>query len=76
MRSDKKNSIYKKTLIFGVLSIGLYAVVFVNQGVITDLFTKGKYYAVLPIITAFIFSYIHGSFANYFLGAIGLVAKK
>lgn len=74
--TDSKKRPYGKAAFWGVLSIGAYALVFANADTVTHYFTQGKWYAALPIITVFIFSYLHGSFANYALSAVGLEAKK
>jgi hypothetical protein len=61
---------------YGAVSISLYSAVLTHQGLITTYFTKGATYAVLPIITAFLFSFVHGGFTNYFWSVMGIEAKK
>ncbi|MEW6326389.1 MAG: hypothetical protein AB1487_02150 [Thermodesulfobacteriota bacterium] len=66
-----------KMISFGIGSIILYAIVFSNEGLVTEWFTKGKWFAALPIITVFIFSFVHGTFASYLWSVLGLeVVKK
>lgn len=67
---------YGKALIFGIVSIALYAAVFMNEGFVRETWAKGGVYAALPIATVFVFSYIHGSFANHLMVSLGLEAKK
>ena len=43
---------------------------------ITSYFGRGGMYAVLPIVTAFLFSFIHGSFTGDFWTVLGVEAKK
>ncbi|HEX9859641.1 MAG TPA: hypothetical protein VGB23_00445 [Nitrospirota bacterium] len=73
--SDDKKP-YMKAVVYGVISIASLAAVLTNQEAITALFTRGKWYTLLPIATVFFFSFVHGSFANYALSAMGMEAKK
>ncbi len=65
-----------KMLLFGTLSLAVYILLFSNQARITTLFTAGGWHAACPVLTAFLFSFIHGSFASNLLSVIGLEAKK
>ncbi|MEW6408680.1 MAG: hypothetical protein AB1488_01015 [Nitrospirota bacterium] len=67
---------YFKAIFWGIFSIGLYIAVFINQNTVTDYFTRGGWYAALPIITVFIFSFVHGAFASYLLSCLGIEAVK
>jgi hypothetical protein len=64
----------KKTLAYGALSAALYAAVFTNAGTVTGFFTKGGWYAALPIATVFIFSFAHGAFASNLWSLLGIEA--
>lgn len=65
-----------RTLIFGALAAGLYAAVFTNSASIMTYFTKGGVYALLPVATVFVFSYVHGSFTGNFWSALGIEGSK
>jgi hypothetical protein len=65
-----------KLLLFGIGSTILYALVLTYQGLITAYFTRGALYAILPIASAFAFSYVHGHFTGYFWSVLGIEAKK
>jgi hypothetical protein len=67
---------YAKTIIMGIVSIGLYAALLMNQGAINDYVGRGGAYALLPILTAFVFSFVHGSFTGNFWTSLGVEAKK
>jgi hypothetical protein len=67
---------YAKAFIYGVLSISLYIAVFTNESYVREVWAKGGIYAALPIATVFLFSFIHGSFANYLMSSLGIEAKK
>ncbi|OGW58317.1 MAG: hypothetical protein A2Z09_00680 [Nitrospirae bacterium RBG_16_43_8] len=80
MVSGYKKNVRKKPvgkmIFMGVLSIALYTVLLLKQSMITSYFGKGGMYAVLPIVTAFLFSFIHGSFTGDFWTVLGVEAKK
>lgn len=61
----------RQAVIWGILSLIMYAAVFFNQQLVTDLFTRGGVFAAPVILTALFFSFVHGAFANYFIEAIG-----
>jgi hypothetical protein len=64
------------SILYGAVSLSLYAALLMNEGKITDVFTRGGWYTVLPVGCAFLFSFIHGAFASNLLSALGLEAKK
>ena len=70
-----KRKPYLQTILFGVLSLASYIVLFTHEEWVTDNFTRGGYYVVYPIVTAFWFSFIHGAFGSNLLSALGLEAK-
>ncbi|MBI4733939.1 MAG: hypothetical protein HY779_03865 [Rubrobacteridae bacterium] len=74
--SEKTKKPYGKTLSYGVLSLALYAVVLTNEAYVREVWGKGGVYAILPIATVFLFSFIHGSFANNLMTSLGIEAKK
>ncbi|MEZ0344333.1 MAG: hypothetical protein ABWJ99_05990 [Caldimicrobium sp.] len=65
-----------KFLIFAFLSFILYFLLFTYEDLINDYFTRGRFYAFLPIITAFIFSLVHGNTTDLFWKVLGVEAKK
>ena len=65
-----------KMIAFGMLSAALYTTLLMNQSSITALFTRGAWYAALPIATAFAISFIHGGFTSYFWSVLGVEATK
>ena len=65
-----------KMVIFGALSLSLYAILLSQQDLITETFTRGGVNAAWPVGTAFVFSFIHGAFASNFLSVLGIEAKK
>jgi hypothetical protein len=60
----------------GIISIALYAALLLKQDLVNSTFAQGGLYALLPIITAFVFSYFHGSFTGHFWTVLGVEAAK
>lgn len=65
-----------KTLGFGLVTAALYAAVFWQRDLVMHFFTRGGWYAALPVATAFMFSFVHGAFANYLWQALGVEAPR
>jgi bacteriorhodopsin len=61
-----------KALIFGVLSIALYAAVFSFSDTVLHYCARGGFYNVLPVSAVFLFSYVHGTFAGNVWTALGI----
>jgi len=77
MKTKKsKGPLAIKTLIFGALSGFLYYLVFSNEEWVTTTYTKGGWYAIYPVGTALIFSFVHGAFASNLLSLLGIEAKS
>jgi hypothetical protein len=74
--STSKKKPIVKMIIMGIISLSAYGVVFTHQDLVTRYFTKGGYYAALPIVAVFFFSFVHGPFANYVLSVLGIEPKK
>jgi F0F1-type ATP synthase assembly protein I len=67
---------YRKAIVTGIISIALYVVLLMHQGIVNNLFSRGGVYALLPIVTAFIFCSVHGCFTGSFWTVFGVEAKK
>ena len=65
-----------QTIVFGAVSLSLYAFLLMNEKQVTDTFTLGGWYTILPVGSALIFSFIHGAFASNLLSSLGIEAKK
>lgn len=65
-----------KTVGYGVAAVALYAALFWNTDLVMHYFTKGAWYAALPIATVFVVSFVHGAFSNYLWEALGIQAPK
>ena len=65
-----------KLLVTGLFSIALFTALFTHQDMVSSAFTRGGWYAFLPIITALLFSLVHGSFTGHFWTVLGVEAAK
>ena len=74
--SNKKKKPVLKMIILGIISIASYIVLFSQERLVTETYTKGGWYAAFPILTAFWFSFVHGAFGSNMLDVIGFQAKK
>lgn len=65
-----------KALIFGVISAVLYTLMFIYSDHLVEfahLTRQGEHiWFIVPIIIAFIFSYVHGTFTGAFWDTLGL----
>ncbi len=75
VNSSKKKPV-GAMIVMGVISIALYATLLLKQDLVNSTFAQGGLYALLPIVTAFVFSYIHGSFTGHFWTVLGIEAAK
>jgi hypothetical protein len=66
----------KNCFIFGALTAGVYAAVFTHQEFVMKYFTKGGFYALLPVAVVFAISYAHGNFTSSFWSALGIEGSK
>jgi len=73
--SSKKKPV-TAMIVLGVISLALYAALLRNQDVVNSMFGKGGMYALLPIVTAFLFSFVHGTFTGHFWTVLGDEAAR
>ena len=72
--NNSRTKLFGKTLGLGLAAAALYAAVFLNTDTVMKYYTKGAWYAALPVATVFIFSFVHGSFASTFWSLLGIEA--
>jgi hypothetical protein len=73
--ANNRKGILLKTVITGIMSVSLYAVLFMNVETVMVWFTAGGSYAALPILTALLFSIVHGAFTSNIWSLLGIDAK-
>ena len=74
--AKRKTRLLLKTVFMGVFSLALYAMLLTEQDLVMAYFGRGGWYAMLPIITAFTFSFVHGKFTGNFWTALGIEAAR
>ena len=78
--AEKSHNTKKKPwgilIVMGLLSATMYSLLLLNQPMVNKYFATGGLYAFLPIGTAFIFSFVHGSFTGNFWTVVGVEASK
>ncbi len=66
-----------KMVLFGAITAGLYGAVFAHSDWVMEHFTRGAWYAALPVATVFLFSFVHGAFASHLWSVLGVgVSRK
>jgi hypothetical protein len=63
-------------IVMGIISIALYTTLLLKQDLLNTTFAQGGWYALLPIVMAFVFSYFHGSFTGHFWTVLGIEAAR
>ena len=65
-----------KVVVLGALTSALYLGLFLFEDAILHASALGRWYFVVPVTIAFIFSLVHGAFTGHFWDALGVQAKK
>lgn len=65
-----------RTLALGVLTLLLYASLFLMQDLVLHVSALGGWYGLIPVAIAFVFSLAHGAFTSYFWDMLGVKARK
>jgi uncharacterized membrane protein HdeD (DUF308 family) len=76
MMQLKKRKAKVNSLLFGILSVALYAAVFSYADELISYIAKGGVRAVIPVAMVFVFSWVHGTFASNVWTALGIEAAK
>ena len=74
MPIERKHAMVR-TALFGVISIGLYLMLYLFADQILAYSKQGGWFFVVPITIAFVFSIIHGNFTGQFWDLFGVKAK-
>jgi len=75
-QSSTKKKPVGTMIVMGLISLALYATLLLKQDLINSTFAQGGWYAFLPIIVAFVFSYFHGGFTGHFWTVLGVEAAR
>jgi hypothetical protein len=64
-------------VVSGIASALCYGVLFTHQKEVMASFTRTDgWYPLLPVLTAFVFSFSHGAFTGYFWEVLGVKARE
>ena len=75
LQDKRKVTAMTKTAVLGALVLGLYAGLFLAEDPILRLSTQGGWMFVVPVIIAFLFSFVHGAFTANFWDTLGIKAR-
>lgn len=64
-----------RALAFGVVSFVLYTALYMWEDQILRWTTRGRWYFILPVAIAFLFSLFHGGFTGHFWEVLGVQPK-
>jgi len=67
---------YGQLVVFGVMTTILYGLLLTNQDLVSDYFTRGGWFALLPVGAAFVISFVHGNFTGSFWTVLGVEASR
>jgi hypothetical protein len=72
---EMKNKTLIYTVMLGVCSAGLYFLLWLLAEPIMEYSRQGRWYFLIPVAIAFLFSLVHGAFTGYFWDVLGVKAK-
>jgi hypothetical protein len=73
--SQSVRRVLVQTLVYGAISVALYFCLYLFADPILEMSRQGRWYFILPIAIAFVFSFIHGNFTGQFWDLFGIKAK-
>jgi hypothetical protein len=76
MAAERTKRPFAKTVLYGAVSLGLYALLLAKQDAINQTIARGGALALLPIAMAFLFSFVHGNFTGCFWSSCGVEASR
>jgi len=65
-----------KLILYGATTLTLYILLYLFEDEFLSLSTQGTWFFIVPVATAFVFSYAHGSFTAHFWDTLGIKARK
>ena len=75
MEKANKSSAIIKTILLGCISAVLYFILFSFEEPILNWSQQGNWYLIVPVFIAILFSFVHGTFTNYFWDVLGVKTK-
>jgi hypothetical protein len=65
-----------QTVAYGTVALILYFLLYLFEDSILAITTRGRWYFLLPVLAAFVFSFVHGRFTSHFWETLGIKAKR
>lgn len=65
-----------RAALFGVVALILYFLLYLFEDSIMAITARGRWYFLVPVAIAFLFSFVHGSFTSSFWEVLGIKARK
>ncbi len=65
-----------RTLVYGLAALILYFLLYLLEDQVLAFTSQGGWYFITPVVIAFVFSYVHGTFTAHFWDVLGIKAKK
>jgi hypothetical protein len=65
-----------RAVLFGIAALTLYFLLYLFEDSIMAITSHGRWYFLVPVAIAFVFSFVHGNFTSYFWEVLGIKAKK
>jgi uncharacterized membrane protein HdeD (DUF308 family) len=75
-QEQKQRQTLFKTLLWGLLVIGLYTALYFSENILIRWTAQGEWTFFIPIIIAFVFSFAHGHFTGEFWELLGVKPKR
>jgi hypothetical protein len=74
---ERSQKPWRPLVLSGAASALCYALLFTYQKEVMATFTRTDgWYPLLPVLTAFVFSFAHGAFTGYFWEVLGVRARQ
>jgi len=67
---------FGKVFLWGIVSLSMYLALFLNQGIVTDYYTRGGFFTLAIVATAIIFALVHSTFAGHVLEKLNFKAAN
>lgn len=74
--NNTKIQVITQTVLLGIASAALYFLLWFFEGTVLQYSQQGRWYFIVPLLIAFIFSGFHGAFTGHFWDVLGVKAKS
>jgi hypothetical protein len=74
--SARRRAQFTRTALLGSATALLYWLAFANEALVLEFSAKGHWYFIVPVVIAFVFSFVHGAFTAEFWNALGVRPRR